>query len=182
MSSVNKVILVGNVGTNPEIKVFQDGGKIARLPLATSEKYKNRNGEEVNSTEWHNLIFRGGIVGVVEKWVHKGTKLYVEGSIKTRSWTDQRTSETKYTTEIFVNNMLMLGSPSGGQGQNNGQNGGHASPQANQQIQQPAQQYQQPQNNQQQAPPRSNPPQNQQGFTPQNNLAQYEEQEDDLPF
>ncbi|WP_421752900.1 single-stranded DNA-binding protein [Croceimicrobium sp.] len=138
MSSVNKVILIGNAGSDPEIKSFDNGGKIARLPLATSEKYTNRNGEKVTSTEWHNLIFRGGIVGVVEKFVSKGDKLFIEGSIKTRSWTDRSTNTERYTTEIVVLNMQMLSSRQSGQAQN----GGYASPQANQQRQQPAAQQQ----------------------------------------
>lgn len=103
MSSLNKVQLIGNVGRDPEIRVTQAGMQIANLTLATSEK---RKGEEV--TEWHRLIAFDKTAGVVDEYVRKGTKLYVEGRIQTRKWTDKDDVE-RYTTEILVDRLLMLG-------------------------------------------------------------------------
>lgn len=106
--SVNKVILLGNVGQEPEIKKF-DSGSIAKLSLATTDKaYTLQNGTQVpEKTEWHSLIVRGGLAEVVEKYVHKGDRLYVEGKIRTRSYEDNN-KVTRYTTEIFVDSMEML--------------------------------------------------------------------------
>lgn len=113
--SLNKVILIGNLGADPEVKHFENGGSLARFPIATSESYTNRNGEQVTNTEWHNIIVRGGLVEVVSKYLNKGDKVYVEGRIRTRSWQDQSTKETRYTTEIMTDNFMMLGGkPSGG--------------------------------------------------------------------
>ena len=108
--SVNKVILVGNVGTDPEVKTFSNGGQVANVSLATSESWKDKQtGEKREATEWHNLVFNGGLVGVVDSHIHKGDKLYVEGSIKTRKWQDSEGND-RYTTEIRVRDMKMLGS------------------------------------------------------------------------
>lgn len=121
--SLNKVILIGNLGADPEVKHFENGGSLARFPIATSESYTNRNGEQVTQTEWHNIVVRGGLVDVVSKYLNKGDKVYVEGRIRTRSWQDQSTKETRYTTEIMTDNFMMLGGkPSGG---NAGQNMGN---------------------------------------------------------
>lgn len=107
--SVNKVILLGNVGQDPEIKKFETGSTIAKLSLATTDKaYTLTNGTQVpEKTEWHSLIIRGGLADVVEKYVHKGDKLYVEGKIRTRSYEDSNKA-TRYATEIFVDSMEML--------------------------------------------------------------------------
>ena len=101
--SVNKVILVGNVGKDPEVRSTQNGGKIANLTLATSETWNDRaSGERKEKTEWHKVsIFNDRIVDVVEKFVKKGSKIYVEGSLQTRKWTDQQGQE-RYTTEIVI--------------------------------------------------------------------------------
>ncbi len=107
--SLNKVILIGNLGADPEVKHFENGGSLARFPIATSESYTNRNGEQVTQTEWHNIVVRGGLVDVVSKYLNKGDKVYVEGRIRTRSWQDQSTKETRYTTEIMTDNFMMLG-------------------------------------------------------------------------
>lgn len=107
--SLNKVILIGNLGTDVEVKHFENGGSLARFPIATSESYTNRNGEQVTQTEWHNIVVRGGLVDVVSKYLKKGDKVYVEGRIRTRSWQDASTKETRYTTEIMTDNFLMLG-------------------------------------------------------------------------
>lgn len=107
--SVNKVILIGNVGQDPKVTFFESGACVAQLSLATSERgYTLQNGTQVpERTEWHNLVFRNRLGEVVDKYVHKGDKLYVEGKIRTRSYDDQ-TGAQRYVTEIFVDTMEML--------------------------------------------------------------------------
>lgn len=106
---INKVILVGNAGQDPKVTYYEGGSCVAQLSLATTEKgYTLQNGTQVpDRTEWHNLIFRNRLGEIVEKYVHKGDKLYVEGKIRTRSYDDQ-TGAKRYVTEIFVDNMEML--------------------------------------------------------------------------
>ena len=101
--SVNKVILVGNVGNDPEIRTFGNGGKVANFSLATSENWRDKqSGERKEKTEWHRVaVFNDGLVGVIERYVKKGSKLYVEGKLQTRKWTDNSGQE-KYTTEIVL--------------------------------------------------------------------------------
>lgn len=100
--SVNKVILVGNLGAEPEIKTMQSGKKMANLSLATSRRWKDQNGQYQEKTEWHRVvIFAEGLVRVVENYVHKGSKLYIEGQVETRKWQDQN-GQDKYTTEIVL--------------------------------------------------------------------------------
>ncbi len=103
--SINKVILVGNVGQDPEIRSTSDGREIANFSLATSESWKDKNsGEKKEKTEWHRVvIFSQGLVGIAKNYVKKGTKLYIEGSLQTRKWTDNQGVE-KYTTEIVLQN------------------------------------------------------------------------------
>ena len=103
--SINKVILVGNVGQDPEIRNTQDGREIASLSIATSDSWKDKNsGEKKEKTEWHKIaIFSQGLVGIVKNYVKKGTKLYIEGSLQTRKWTDNNGVE-RYTTEIVLQN------------------------------------------------------------------------------
>ena len=102
--SVNKVILIGNLGADPEVKNFADGGKIANLRIATSETWRDKSsGERKERTEWHRVVVKNaGLVGVVEQYCAKGQKLYIEGQIQTRKWTDQSGVE-KYSTEIVLN-------------------------------------------------------------------------------
>lgn len=111
--SVNKVILVGNVGRDPEVRYLDSGIAVASLPLATTDRaYTLANGTQVpERTEWHNLVLWRGLAETAEKYVHKGDKLYVEGKIRTRSYDDQ-TGAKRYVTEIFVDSMEML-SPRG---------------------------------------------------------------------
>lgn len=113
--SVNKVILIGNLGADPEVKVFDDGNKLARISIATNESYKNRNGEMVDNTEWHNVILRRGLAGVAEQYLKRGDKVYVEGKLTTRKWTD-KDGRDQYTTEIVVRDMVMLGAKTGSEG------------------------------------------------------------------
>ena len=109
--SINKVILLGNVGGDPVIRSTQDGKKIATFSLATSESWKNKNGEKQEKVQWHNVvIFSEGLANVVEKYIKKGTKLFVEGSLQNRKWTGNDGIE-KYTTEIVLqgfNNKLEI--------------------------------------------------------------------------
>lgn len=104
---VNKVILIGNVGADPEVKYLEGGTAVANLRLATTESYKNKNGEKVEQTEWHSIVLWRGLAEIVEKYVHKGMRLYIEGRIRTRSWDDQNGTK-RYTTEIWADNMQML--------------------------------------------------------------------------
>jgi single-strand DNA-binding protein len=118
--SVNKVILIGNLGPDPEIKSFQNGGRIANLRIATSESWKDRNtGERRERTEWHTVVLQSeGLVGVAERFLKKGSKVYIEGQLRTRKWQDQSGND-RYTTEVSVGvggAMTMLdGAPGGGQ-------------------------------------------------------------------
>src|SRR5215510_9809375 len=115
--SVNKVILIGNLGQDPEVKSFQNGGRIANLRIATSENWKDKNtGERKERTEWHTVVLQSdGLVGVAERYLRKGSKVYIEGSLRTRKWQDQSGND-RYTTEIIANEMQMLDSRGGGMG------------------------------------------------------------------
>ena len=106
--SINKVILVGNVGKDPEIRYLEGGTAVCSFPLATSETYRNRDGEKVTNTEWHNIVMWRGLAEIAEKYVKKGAQLYLEGRIRTRSW-DDKEGNKRYTTEIIADNMQMLG-------------------------------------------------------------------------
>ncbi|MDP9196155.1 MAG: single-stranded DNA-binding protein [Pseudomonadota bacterium] len=117
--SVNKVILVGNVGKDPEIRTMQNGGRVASFSIATSESWKDKNtGERREKTEWHRIaVYSDALVGIIERFVRKGSKLFVEGALETRKWTDQSGQE-RYTTEVvlkqFRGELTLLDSRSGG--------------------------------------------------------------------
>lgn len=113
--SLNRVFLIGNLGADPEVRHFDDGGSLARLRIATTESYKNREGNKVENTEWHTVVLRRGLAGVAEKYVKKGDKIFIEGSIHTRQWQDDQGND-RYSTEIRGTNMTMLGSPGGNSG------------------------------------------------------------------
>ena len=127
--SVNKVILVGNLGADPEVRTFGNGGKVAKLRMATSETWKDRqSGERRERTEWHTVeVFGEGLVGVIERYVNKGSKLYIEGQLTTEKWQD-RDGNDRYTTKVKVagpnSNLTMLDSRSSGGGGNYGGGGG----------------------------------------------------------
>ena len=106
--SVNKAILVGYVGNDPEVRYLDSGTPVANFRLATSENYTNRTGEKVTQTEWHNIVLWRGLAEVAEKYVKKGTQVYIEGRIRTRSW-DDRDGNKRYTTEIIADSMQLLG-------------------------------------------------------------------------
>lgn len=108
MSGVNKVILVGNLGKDPEIRYLDNGVAVANFSLATTENYKNKQGERVSQTEWHNIVFWRGLAEVAEKYLKKGDSVYVEGKLRTRRWED-KDGNPRYTTEILADNMTMLG-------------------------------------------------------------------------
>lgn len=108
MKSVNKVLLLGNVGKDPEIRSTGGGTLVASFTVATSDRAKNASGEWVDRTEWHNLVAYGRTAEIVRDYVRKGSKLYVEGKIQTRSWDDKNSGEKKYRTEIIVNELSLL--------------------------------------------------------------------------
>ena len=108
MSGVNKVILVGNLGKDPEVKTLESGVKVASFSVATSESYKDRNGEKVEETTWHNCVLWRGLAEVAEKWLKKGQTVYLEGKISVRKWEDKE-GNTRYNTDIVCNNMQMIG-------------------------------------------------------------------------
>ena len=109
MSGINKVILVGNVGKDPEIRHLEGGIAVAKFPLATSEIYKTKDGQRVDQTEWHNIVMWRGLAESAEKYLRKGALVYIEGKIRTRSW-DDKEGNKKYTTEIVADTMTMLSS------------------------------------------------------------------------
>ncbi len=115
MSGVNKAIIVGRLGKEPEVRHLENGASVANFPVATSEVYKDRNtGERKEQTEWHNVVLWRGLADVAEKYLKKGDMVYVEGKLRTRSW--EKDGITRYTTEIVGDNMTMLGSPGSGGG------------------------------------------------------------------
>ncbi|MEQ8291662.1 MAG: single-stranded DNA-binding protein [Roseovarius sp.] len=130
--SVNKVIIIGNLGRDPEVRTFQNGGKVCNLRVATSEQWKDKNtGERRERTEWHSVaIFSEGLVRVCEQYLRKGSKVYIEGKLQTRKWQDQ-SGQDRYSTEIvlqgFDGTLQMLDGRDGGGGSQGGNYGGGGS-------------------------------------------------------
>ncbi|MFG5382412.1 MULTISPECIES: single-stranded DNA-binding protein [unclassified Yoonia] len=130
--SVNKVILIGNLGADPEVRTFQNGGKVCNLRIATSETWKDRNtGERREKTEWHSVaIFQEGLVRVAEQYLKKGSKVYIEGKLQTRKWQDQ-SGQDRYSTEVVLQgiggNLTMLDGRGEGGGGGGGSYGGGGS-------------------------------------------------------
>ncbi|WP_313443185.1 single-stranded DNA-binding protein [Novosphingobium sp.] len=126
--SVNKVILIGNLGADPEVKSFQNGGRIANLRIATSENWKDKaTGERKERTEWHSVVIGSeGLVGVVERFLRKGSKIYIEGQLRTRKWQDSSGAD-RYSTEVSVGGrggvLVMLDGAQGSNGQHDGGQG-----------------------------------------------------------
>ena len=120
--SLNRVMLIGNLGADPEVKSFQNGGKVANLRIATSETWKDKNsGERQEKTEWHTVaIFTDGLISVVERFLRKGSKVYIEGQLQTRKWADQQGSD-RYSTEVVLRGfggvLTMLDGPSDQRGE-----------------------------------------------------------------
>ncbi|EBA11021.1 single-stranded DNA-binding protein [Roseobacter sp. CCS2] len=127
--SVNKVIIIGNLGADPEVRTFQNGGKVANLRIATSENWKDKNtGERREKTEWHTVaIFQEGLVRIAEQYLKKGSKVYIEGKLQTRKWQDQ-SGQDRYSTEVVLNGydgtLTMLDSRNEGGGGGGGNYGG----------------------------------------------------------
>ena len=137
---VNKAVILGNVGNDPELRFMSNGKAVANFTVATSEQWKDQQGQKQERTEWHRMVAYDKLAEIIGQYVKKGSKLYLEGKLQTREWTDQQ-GQKKYTTEIIVNEMQMLdGKPQGGQ-QAQGQK------QAPQGQQQQPQRQQAPQNN-----------------------------------
>ncbi len=139
--SVNKVILIGNVGRDPEIRYFENDRAVANFPIATTERgFTTASGQQIpERTEWHNVVIWGGLAKVAENYVRKGTQLYIEGKLRTRSW-DDKDGNKRYTTEVYVDNLQLLGRKSDNPG-SSGQpisepmtqsNGGYQQPTVNQ--------------------------------------------------
>ncbi|MGP1621449.1 MAG: single-stranded DNA-binding protein [Candidatus Cryptobacteroides sp.] len=118
--SLNKVMLIGNVGKEPEIRYIEtgSGSKVASFTIATTERYRDKNGETKENTEWHNVVMWRSGADIVEKYVHKGTQIYIEGKLRSRSWTDQ-SGNKRYTTEVLADSIQLLGRKS----DNNSQSG-----------------------------------------------------------
>ncbi len=118
MAGVNKVILIGNLGRDPEVRHLESGASVASFSIATTESYKDRNtGERRDVTEWHNIVLWRGLADIAEKYLKKGSTVYIEGKLRTRSW--EKDGVTRYTTEIVGDNMTMLGGNPGGQSGSN---------------------------------------------------------------
>ena len=127
MASVNKVIIVGNLGRDPEMRTFPNGDQVANVTIATTDRWRDKNtGENKEITEWHRIVFNGRLAEIVGQYLTKGSQVYVEGSLRTRKWTDQ-TGQERFTTEIRADSMQMLGSRQGMGGGNGGggNNGGY---------------------------------------------------------
>ena len=203
--ALNKVMLIGNVGNDPEIRYLdsnpqgpQGNAKVASFRLATTERYRDRNGETRENTEWHNIVAWRSNADVIERFVHKGSQIYVEGRLRTRKWTD-RDGKDRYTTEIQVDNLQLLGKRPDreGDGQNGpgygAQQGGYSGPgygqggYGGQQAPRPQQQgWQQPapqQQGWQQPAPQQQPVQPSAPYqAPAPQVQPAADAEDDLPF
>jgi single-strand DNA-binding protein len=137
--SVNKVILLGNVGKDPEVNFLPSGSAVAKFGLATSDRFKDKGGEWQDRTEWHNLVAFGKVAEIIRDYVKKGAKLYVEGSLRTSSWDDKTSGQKRYKTEVIVNDISLLSGRGDGEGGGSysgsrqsssagGQGGGYAQP------------------------------------------------------
>lgn len=176
---INKVILIGNAGQDPEVRYTGDpnnGAKVATVRLATTERFKDRNGNQQEHTEWHNVVLWRNLADVVEKYVRKGSQIYIEGRIRTRTWDDQNGMK-RYATDIVADNLQLLGrrsdNNSGQQGGN--QNQGYGQPQTAPSYQQQAPSYQQ------QTPAYQQPQQQAPAYQPQPQTAAPQAQVEDLP-
>jgi single-strand DNA-binding protein len=124
MASVNKVIIVGNLGRDPEMRTFPSGDRVANVTIATTDRWKDKQtGEMKEATEWHRVVFNGRLAEIAGEYLRKGSQVYVEGSLRTRKWTDQQGVE-KFTTEIRADQMQMLGARQGMGGAGGGGGGG----------------------------------------------------------
>ena len=130
MASINKVILVGNLGRDPEVRYTPDNNAITNVSIATTDRYKDKHsGEQKEITEWHRVVFFNRLAEIAGEYLKKGSQVYIEGRLRTRKWTDQSGVE-KYTTEIIADQMQMLGSRSGGSGGGVAYDDGYGAPAA----------------------------------------------------
>ena len=114
MASINKVIIVGNLGKDPEMRTFPSGDQVANVTIATTDRWRDKNsGENREATEWHRVTFNGRLAEIAGQYLRKGSQVYVEGSLRTRKWTDQATGQERYATEIRADTMQMLGGRQG---------------------------------------------------------------------
>lgn len=113
MASINKVILIGNLGRDPETRYLPDGGAVTNISVATTDVWKDKSGEKQERTEWHRIAFFGRLAEIAGEYLKKGSPVYIEGSLRTRKWQDKE-GKDRYTTEIIANEMKMLGQRSGG--------------------------------------------------------------------
>ena len=178
MASINKVILVGNLGQDPEVKYMPSGGAVTNLSIATTDSWKDKaTGEKRENTEWHRVVFFNRLAEIAGEYLRKGSQVYIEGNLRTRSWEDNGVK--KYSTEIVAREMQMLGSKGGGSSDFAPKQQGGGAPQQSQGSQQNSQQgYQQgsQQNQQGQQSSQQSKPQQQQA--PQN----FDNFDDDIPF
>jgi len=176
MASVNKVILVGNLGRDPETRSLPSGDQVTNIAIATTDKWKDKNsGEQMESTEWHRVSFFGRLAEIAGQYLRKGSQVYIEGKLQTRKWVDKDGVE-KYSTEIRADSMQLLGSRDGGQGGGNTQQ----QPQQRQQPQQPQrQQAPAPRNGYADARGQAQPQQRQ---APTHAGSGFDDMDDDIPF
>ena len=107
--SVNKVILIGNLGKDPEVKFTPSGTPVAKITLATNERYKDKDGQWQDRTEWHNVVLWQRLAEIAGEYLKKGGKVYIEGRLQTRSWDDKQTNQKRYMTEVVANDLVLLG-------------------------------------------------------------------------
>ena len=191
MASVNKVIIVGNLGKDPEMRTFPSGDQVANVTIATTDRWRDKNsGENRETTEWHRIVFNGKLAEIVGQYLRKGSQVYVEGSLRTRKWTDQATGQERYATEIRADTMQMLGSrqQSGGGGQQQGGYGdegyGDSSYEAAPRRATPAPMQQAPMQSQAARPaPMARPPAPApMSPPPQRAASGFDDMDDDIPF
>ncbi|AIJ49707.1 single-stranded DNA-binding protein [Comamonas testosteroni TK102] len=182
MASVNKVIIVGNLGRDPEMRTFPSGDQVANVTIATTDRWRDKNtGENREATEWHRVVFNGKLAEIVGQYLRKGSQVYVEGSLRTRKWTDQASGQERYATEIRADTMQMLGSRQGGGQQQGGYGGddgyGESSCQApSRPAPAPMQQRPAPAPMQQRSAPAPMAP------PPQRAASGFDDMDDDIPF
>ena len=182
MASVNKVIIVGNLGRDPEMRTFPRGDQVANVTIATTDRWRDKNsGENREATEWHRVVFNCKLAEIVGQYLRKGSQVYVEGSLRTRKWTDQATGQERYATEIRADTMQMLGSRQGG-GQQQGGYGsddgyGESSYEAPRRAPAPA-----PMQQQRPAAPAARPAPAPMSPPPQRAASGFDDMDDDIPF
>lgn len=181
MASVNKVIIVGNLGRDPEMRTFPSGDQVANVTIATTDRWRDKNsGENREATEWHRVTFNGRLAEIAGQYLRKGSQVCVEGSLRTRKWTDQATGQERYATEIRADTMQMLGSRQGG-GQPQGGYGddgyGETSYEAPRRAPAPA-----PMQQQRPAAPAARPAPAPMSPPPQRAASGFDDMDDDIPF